>query len=273
MSKLYTEIIETSEYLKNASKIRPKIGIILGSGLGGLINEIEISESINYNQIPNFPISTVVGHGGNLVFGFLEKKEIVAMQGRFHFYEGYSLEKVTFPIRVMKMLGVETLIVSNAAGALNLDFKKGDIVAITDHINLVGTNPLIGKNLDELGTRFPDMSEPYSKKLINLSEITALGNKINLRKGVYVGLSGPSFETKAEIKMLQLLGADQVGMSTVAEVIVARHMSMEVLGFSIITNECNMNESETLTHEDVIATANLGTERLIKIVKGIISKI
>ncbi len=273
MKTLKEEIFESVDYLKNKSKLTPKIGIILGTGLGSLVDEIEIETEIQYNQIPNFPVSTVVGHKGKLIFGKLSGKDVVVMQGRFHFYEGYSMQKVTFPIRVMKYLGVETLIVSNAVGAINLNFKKGDLVIISDHLNLTGTNPLIGPNDDELGERFTDMSEVYSNDLIKISEQVAKQNNIKLQKGVYVGLSGPSFETRAEINMLRLLGADQVGMSTVAEVIVAKHMSMNVLGFSIVTNECNPEVVEILKHEDVIATANLGTERLKTIVKGLIEKI
>ncbi|GAI17283.1 unnamed protein product, partial [marine sediment metagenome] len=209
---------------------------ILGTGLGRLAEDIEEKEIIPYSEIPNFPVSTVQSHSGNLVLGKLGNKEVVAMQGRFHYYEGYSLKEVTFPVRVMKKLGADTIIISNAAGGMNRFFKRGDLMLITDHINLFGDNPLIGPNDEELGPRFPDMSEAYSQKLIELAKKVALKEKIRLREGVYVGLTGPTLETPAEYRFLISIGADAVGMSTVPEVIVANHMGMKVLGISCITD-------------------------------------
>ncbi|MGY0209244.1 purine-nucleoside phosphorylase [Bacillus subtilis] len=208
----------------------PEIGLILGSGLGVLADEIENPVAIPYEDIPHFPVSTVEGHAGQLVFGDLEGKRVVAMQGRFHFYEGYSMEQVTFPVRVLKLIGVETLIVTNAAGACNENFNPGDLMIITDHINFFGTSPLIGKNANEFGTRFPDMSEAYDKQLVKLTEQVASDLGLNVQKGVYFGNTGPTYETPAEVKMARLLGGDVVGMSTVPEVIVARHSDMRVLG-------------------------------------------
>lgn len=221
-------IKETSEFLRGLTDINPEIAIILGTGLGELINDIEIISKINYRDIPNFPVSTVEGHKGELIYGKLGGKPVLAMQGRFHFYEGYSLKELTFPVRVMHEMGIKTLLVSNASGGLNPGFRIGDLMMITDHINMFGNNPLIGPNLDEVGPRFPDMSEVYDLLLRKQALKIASDHQIDLKQGVYVGVSGPTFETPAEYKMYRLLGGDAIGMSTVPEVIVARHMGMKV---------------------------------------------
>jgi purine-nucleoside phosphorylase len=217
------KIKETAAFLKQKIDRNGRVGIILGTGLGGLVKEIEIKKTIPYGEIPNFPVSTVEGHEGRLIFGTIRGTEIVAMQGRFHYYEGYSMKEVTFPVRVMKAIGIDHLIASNASGGLNPDFKVGDIMIITDHINMFGDNPLMGKNHNELGPRFPDMSQPYSKKLTKKALEIAQKHGIPLKSGVYVGTSGPTFETPAEYKYFRIIGGDTVGMSTVPEVIVARH--------------------------------------------------
>ncbi|MDD5016028.1 MAG: purine-nucleoside phosphorylase, partial [Atribacterota bacterium] len=236
MKDLKAKVTESIKFINQKSKIKPKIAIILGTGLGRLAEDIEEKEIIPYHEIPNFPISTVQSHDGNLILGKLEKKEVVAMQGRFHYYEGYSLQEVTFPIRVMKKLGADTIIISNAAGGMNRFFNRGDLMLITDHINLFGDNPLIGSNDEELGPRFPDMAEAYNQNLIELTKKVALKEKIRLQEGVYAGLTGPTLETPAEYRFLINIGADAVGMSTVPEVIVANHMGMKVLGLSCITD-------------------------------------
>ena len=263
---------ESAEYIKDRLKIKPELGLILGSGLGILADEIEDKLELSYQEIPNFPTSTVKGHAGQLVLGRLEGKEVVAMQGRFHYYEGYGLDMVTFPVRVMKMLGVESLLVTNSAGGVNRNFNVGDFMIINDHINLMGDNPLIGKNLEALGTRFPDMSMAYSDKLIELLEDTASKEGITVKKGVYAGMSGPSYETPAEIRMISLLGGDAVGMSTVPEVIVANHMKMDVVGISCITNMAAGILPQPLSHTEVIETTQRVKPKFIKLVKSFIRK-
>lgn len=252
MEKTYLEKInETSEYIRAEVGELPHIGVILGTGLGDLVNKIEITKELDYHTIPNFPVSTVEGHSGKLIFGKLGGKYIMAMQGRFHFYEGYNMKDVTFPVRVMKHLGVETLFVSNAAGGMNKEFKVGDVMVITDHINLFPENPLRGKNYEELGPRFPAMTEPYAQSLIDMADNIAAENKIRLMHGVYVGTQGPTFETPAEYEYFRIIGGDAVGMSTVPEVIVANHAGMNVFGVSVITDLGGKDIKEVPTHEEV----------------------
>lgn len=238
MLDLRRKINETRAAIRKKVTVKPTVGIILGTGLGELVKEIKGKKSIPYGDLPNFPVSTVESHESQLVFGRIGQKNVLAMQGRFHFYEGYSMKEVTFPVRVMKALGVKTLIVSNAAGGMNPDFKAGDLMVITDHINLMGDNPLIGPNDNTLGPRFPDMCEPYSGELIELIEKVALEEKIPLKRGVYVAVAGPNLETRAEYRFLRIIGADAVGMSTVPEVVVAVHAGLRVLGISCLTDEC-----------------------------------
>ncbi|MBT2656467.1 purine-nucleoside phosphorylase [Bacillus sp. ISL-18] len=247
-------IHHAANFLKGKYQTTPKLGLILGSGLGVLAEDIENPVKIPYNQIPDFPVSTVEGHAGQLVFGQLNGVEVVAMQGRFHFYEGYSMDKVTFPVRVMKEMGVEMLIVTNAAGGVNESFSPGDLMIITDHINNMGTNPLVGPNDTNLGVRFPDLSEAYSKELRKIARDIADRLKLNVKEGVYFGNPGPVYETPAEIRMVRILGGDAVGMSTVPEVIVARHSGMKVLGISCISNMAAGILDQPLTHDEVIET-------------------
>ena len=267
------KIKETIEYLTGRIPFKPEIGIILGTGLGGLVNEIDIHHTIPYEFIPNFPVSTVQGHHGQLIFGTMGGKSIVAMQGRFHYYEGYTMQQITYPERVMKMLGVNTLLVSNACGGMNPFYRRGDVMLIADHINLLGDNPLIGKNADEFGPRFPDMSEAYSKELIALAERIALENKIHVHKGVFVAVSGPNLETRAEYRFLRGIGADVVGMSTVPECIVANHMGMKVLGISIITDECFPDALKPVSLEEVIAAANEAEPKMSLIMKEVVKSL
>lgn len=273
MSTLRDQIQDTLKFLRTKNQSNPTVGIILGTGLGGLVKEIKIETIIDYSDIPHFPVSTVESHKGKLIFGTLGGKNIVAMQGRFHYYEGYTMQQVTFPVRVMKFLGVKTLLISNAAGGMNPLFSKGDIMLIADHINLLGDNPLIGHNDDELGPRFPDMSEPYSKELITLAEKTALDLKLRLQKGVFVAVSGPNLETRAEYRFLRSIGADVVGMSTVPEVIVAVHQSMQVLGFSIMTDECFPDALKPVSLQEVIAVANEAEPKLTAIMKEVVARL
>ena len=273
MEDLKAKITESVEFINQKSNIKPKIAIILGTGLGRLAEDIQEKEIIPYSDIPNFPISTVQGHGGNLVLGKLENKEVVAMQGRFHYYEGYNLKEVTFPVRVMKKLGAEVIIISNAAGGMNRFFKRGDLMLITDHINLFGDNPLIGPNDEELGLRFPDMSEAYDRKLVELTLKVALKEKIKLHQGIYVGLTGPTLETPAEYRFLIKIGADAVGMSTVPEVIVANHMGMKVLGISCITDLAINGVIVKTGLEEILKAASDAEPIMTKLVKKVIQKI
>lgn len=263
----------TANYIKAKISNLPNIAIILGTGLGALVNHIEEAEYISYSDIPNFPISTVEGHSGNLIFGYLGGKRIMAMQGRFHYYEGYDMKEVTFPIRVMKALGVKTLFVSNAAGGMNKEFRVGDIMIINDHINLFPENPLRGKNYNELGPRFPAMTEAYSHKLIKLANVIAAEKGIRVMNGVYVGTSGPTFETPAEYEYFRIIGGDAVGMSTVPEVIVANHASMEVFGVSVITDLGGKDITEVPTHEEVQKAAMKAQPKMVEIMQTLISKI
>lgn len=272
MTDLRRAINEAVAYLRTKTAAKPPIGIILGTGLGGLAKEIKKNLVVEYEKIPHFPISTVESHHGKLIFGTLAGKQVVAMQGRFHYYEGYTLQQVTFPVRVMKFLGVHTLLISNAAGALNPIFRKGDVMLMVDHINLLGDNPLIGPNDDTLGPRFPDMSEPYNRELIELAENTALDLKIKLQKGVYVAMQGPNLETRAEYRFLRTIGADAVGMSTVPETIVAVHMGMRVLGFSILTDECFPDALKPVTIQEVIAVARKAEPKMTAVMKEVVRR-
>lgn len=244
-------IQQTADFLLSVMKTRPKVGIILGTGLGDLANQITDRQEIPYSEIPNFPISTVKGHSGKLLIGKLGGVDVLAMQGRFHFYEGYPMEKVTFPVRVMKFLGIETLFVSNAAGGMNPEFEIGELMIINDHINLFPEHPLRGKNYDELGPRFPDMHEVYDRKLIAKAFEIAAEHNIRVKQGVYVGTQGPTFETPAEYKYFSIIGGDAVGMSTVPEAIVAHHMGMRVFGMSIITDLGVEGKIVEVSHEEV----------------------
>jgi purine-nucleoside phosphorylase len=263
----------TADFISKIIGKQPEIGIILGSGLGGLAKEIEIEKEIPYSTIPNFPVSTVEGHNGHLIFGQLGGKQVLAMQGRFHYYEGYNMKEVTFPVRVMKQLGINYLFVSNATGGLNPDFKIGDLMIINDHINMFPEHPLHGKNNDELGPRFPDMSQAYCKELRQKARFIALKNKIEIKEGVYVGVQGPTFETPAEYKMFRILGGDVVGMSTVPEVIVAHHMDMEVFGISIVTDSGVPGEIVEISHEEVQEVAMKSEPYMTQILKQLIEQI
>lgn len=260
-------------FIQAKTKVNPEIGIILGTGLGCLATEIDVEKIIPYGEIPNFPISTVETHDGKLILGQLGGKKVVAMQGRFHFYEGYTMKQITFPVRVMKRLGIHTLLISNAAGGMNPDFRRGDLMIITDHINLLGDNPLIGPNLDEFGPRFPDMSEPYSNELISLAEKVASENNIKIQKGVFVAVSGPNLETKAEYRFLRNIGADVVGMSTVPENIVAVHSGLKVFGMSVITDECFPDTLQPVNVQEIIETAKKTEPKLTLIMKNIIEQL
>ncbi len=273
MTELRKNIDESVKFIRAKTKTKPNIGIILGTGLGGLVKEIEKEIVIDYSELPHFPISTVESHHGKLIFGTLSGKKIVAMQGRFHMYEGYNLKQVTFPVRVMKFLGVENLLISNAAGALNKNFQKGDVMIMSDHINLLGDNPLIGPNDKELGPRFPDMSEAYNKELIGLAEQAAFELKIQVKKGVYAAMPGPNLETAAEYRFLQVIGADAIGMSTVPEVIVAVHMGIKVLGFSIITDECFPEMLKPTTFDEIVKVTTAAEPKMTAIMKEVVKRI
>ncbi len=264
---------ETVSYLKNEGFVDPAIGIVLGTGLGGLVSEIEIIKSIDYDKIPHFPVSTVESHHGKLIYGTIRGKKVLVMQGRFHYYEGYNMKEITFPIRVMKLLGVQNLLISNAAGALNLKFKKSSLMMLTDHINLYPDNPLIGKNWEDFGPRFPDMSEPYSLKLNALLREISGEQNIELHEGTYVPVTGPNLETKAEYKMIRLLGGDAVGMSTVPEVIVARHMGLPCCAISVLTDECDPENLEPVAIEDILAAAAIAEPQLTTIYTELIARL
>lgn len=270
---MLNKITETANYIKAKVEIIPEIAIILGTGLGALVENIKKNQYIPYEEIPNFPISTVEGHKGNLIFGQLGNKQVMAMQGRFHYYEGYDMKEVTFPIRVMQQLGIKTLFVSNAAGGMNKEFKVGDIMIITDHINLFPENPLRGKNYSELGPRFPAMTEAYSKRLIQKAKIIAKNENINIKQGVYVGTAGPTFETPAEYEYFRIIGGDAVGMSTVPEVIVANHASIEVFGISVITDLGGKDITEVPTHEEVQKAAINAQPQMIKLMENLVNNI
>ena len=266
------KIKKSAEFLQKETNYKPEAGIILGTGLGGLVNEIKIDYSISYEDIPNFPLSTVEGHTGRLIFGVLGEKQVVAMQGRFHFYEGYTMEKVTFPVRVMKLLGIKNLIVSNASGGVNPDYRVGDLMILSDHINLI-PNPLIGKTITELGPRFPDMSETYCPTLIAKAEAIAKSNNLPVQKGVYIALTGPTLETPAEYKYMRIIGGDTVGMSTAPEVIVARHMDIPCFAMSVITDLGVPGKIQKVTHEEIQKVSEVAEPKLTLIIKELVASI
>lgn len=261
------KIEESAAFLKQQVEEIPEIAIILGTGLGDLINHIDVTKAIDYKDIPHFPVSTVEGHSGRLIFGKLGGKNIMAMQGRFHYYEGYDMKEVTFPVRVMQKLKIKKLFVSNAAGGMNKEFKVGDIMVITDHINLFPENPLRGKNYEELGPRFPAMTEAYSQEMIDLADKIAANNNLRLMHGVYVGTPGPTFETPAEYEYFRVIGGDAVGMSTVPEVIVANHAGMKVFGISVITDLGGKDIKEVPTHEEVQKAALKAQPNMTSLIK------
>jgi purine-nucleoside phosphorylase len=267
------QIDEAAQAVRARTLHQPHVGIILGSGLNALADSVLDAVRIPFGELPHFPVSTVQGHAGTLVIGKLEGQAVFVMQGRIHYYEGYSLSQVTLPVRVMQRLGIGTMIVTNAAGGVHPDFQPGDVMLITDHLNLLGmsgANPLMGPNIDEIGPRFPDMSQPYDRELGDAARRVAAENHISLREGVYAGLSGPSFESPADLRFLRTAGADAVGMSTVPEVIVARHGSMRVLGFSGISNKANLDGSSITTHDEVIEAGKAITPKIEKIVRGVL---
>lgn len=270
---LLQQLNETVQFLQKQYSPKPGIGIVLGSGLGSFIDEIEVETEVAYGDIPHFPVSTVEGHKGKLVFGKLNGKTVVAMAGRFHFYEGYSAQNVVYPIRVMKLLGVETLLLSNAAGAVNSTFKVGDIMIIKDHVSFFTPNPLVGKNIAELGPRFPDMSEPYKKELIKKAKAIAAKNNFDVKEGVYVAVTGPTFETRAEYQLIQVVGGDVVGMSTVQENIVANHMGMQVFAISVVTDLGIREEENIITHEEVLHAAKEAEPKLALLFKELVAAI
>lgn len=265
------KIKETIEYLESRISIKPEVGIILGTGLGGLVNEIDIQHTIPYENIPNFPVSTVAGHHGQLIFGTMGGKKIVAMQGRFHYYEGYTMQEITFPVRVMKFLGIDLLVLSNASGGVNPGFEVGDIMVIDDHINLMKDNPLMGRNDDEVGTRFPDMGNAYDPALIHRAFEIAAKHSIKLQRGVYAAVSGPTYETPAEYRYIRTIGADAVGMSTVPEVIAARHMGLKCFAVSIISDLGVPGKIVEITHKHVIDAASAVEPIMTRIIQEMIA--
>lgn len=264
---------EAVSFIKECLPIEPEYLLILGTGLGQLAEEMTVELELPYEEIPHFPVSTVESHAGKLLIGDLGGKSVMAMQGRFHYYEGYSMNQIVFPIRVAKMLGIQTLLVSNACGGLNPNYERGDIMLINDHINFLGDNPLIGPNDPNLGPRFPDMSQPYTERLLSTAEQVALDAGIKMHQGVYLAVSGPMLETKAEYRYMRQLGADVVGMSTVPEVIAAVHMSMEVLGISVITDECFPDSLEPVSLDDVLEAAAMAEPHLTRIVVGVLERL
>jgi len=273
MADIIQQLKETTAFIQHLYPHTPLAGIVLGSGLGNFAREMRVEKEIPYSDIPHFPVSTVEGHSGKLIFGELSGRKIVAMAGRFHFYEGYTPEQVTYPIRVMKFLGIQTLLVSNAAGGVNPSFRVGDLMLITDHISLAIVNPLLGKNHGELGPRFPDMSEPYSKDLQKKAKAIAASLQVTLREGVYFGVTGPTFETRAEYKMIHALGGDAVGMSTVQEVIIAIHMGLPVVAISIITDLGIREEDNVITHQEVLEAAAIAEPKLSAIFKQLVAEL
>ncbi|MBN1767809.1 MAG: purine-nucleoside phosphorylase [Prolixibacteraceae bacterium] len=264
------KIKATANFIKDKTDFKGRTAIILGSGLGNFVDKVEVQHSLSYKDIPNFPVSTIAGHAGKLIIGRIKGKQVLVMQGRFHYYEGWSMYDVTFPVRVFKMMGVENLLVSNAAGGTNYSFEVGDLMMITDHINLFGTNPLIGQNEEELGPRFPNMSKAYDSELCEIARSFARSNNFKLNEGVYVGLTGPSFETNAEYRFLNTIGGDAVGMSTVPEVIVANHMAMRVFGVSVITNNGLDIPEEGNSHKEVLDVAVIAGNALEAIFSAVI---
>jgi purine-nucleoside phosphorylase len=273
MSELLNQLKESEAYIRKQYNKTAEIGVVLGSGLGNLTNDMEIETEISYEDIPHFPVSTVEGHSGKLLLGKIGGKNVVVMAGRFHFYEGYTPQQVAYPIRVMKFLGVNTVLLSNAAGGVNTNFKVGDLMFITDHISFFAINPLLGKNEEALGTRFPDMSEPYSKELITKAKTIADKLGYNVKEGVYTGVTGPTFETRAEYKLIHALGGDAVGMSTVQETIAAVHAGMKVFAMSVITDIGIREEDNVITHEEVLAAAKEAEPKLTNLFKELIKVI
>ena len=270
---MWDKVQQTVKYITDKTGFTPRYGVILGSGLGGFADDIEVEHTIPYSELPNFPTTTVAGHEGKLIFGKIGQNNVVAMQGRFHYYEGYSMQEVTFPVRVMKCLGVEKLIVSNASGGVNSFYKVGDIVLIYDHINMMPEHPLRGANDERFGPRFVNMSEPYSRKMINKAKEIAITQGIDVKDGIYLGLQGPTFETLSEYRMVKVLGADCVGMSTVPEVIVARHINMECFGISVITDMGDSQEGiETVSHDEVLQAAKSAEPKMRTLIKELIIK-
>ena len=267
---MWKQVQETVNFIQTKVNFTPEYGVILGSGLGSFTDEMEIVYTLPYNEIPNFPVSTVQGHKGALVFGTIGDKKVVAMQGRFHFYEGYSMKEVTFPVRVMKYLGMTKLVVSNASGGVNSDYQVGSIVVLKDHINFLPEHPLRGQNDERFGPRFVNMSEPYSRKMIAHASSLATNLAININLGIYLGLQGPTFETLAEYKMVKILGADCVGMSTVPEVIVARHMDVETFGISVITDIGDANNIDTISHDEVLEAAKAAEPKVRQLIRELI---
>jgi purine-nucleoside phosphorylase len=264
---------EALEFIRSKTAFTPDFVIILGTGLGRLAEQIELEISISYDQIPHFPVSTVESHAGRLLFGTLGGKKVVAMQGRFHFYEGYTMQQIVFPLRVLQKMGAQTLLVSNACGGMNPNFRRGDIMCITDHINLIGDNPLIGPNDEEMGVRFPDMSEPYTRELIELADRVALDNGIKMHHGVYVAVTGPNLETRAEYRFLRQIGGDVVGMSTVPEVIAAIHMGMKTLGISVITDECFPDALEPVEMAQILEAADMAEPKMTQVMIGTLQRL
>ena len=278
MSEYFTleQIDKIADVIRARSTYHPRVGIILGSGLGALAANVEMATIIPYNEIPDWPVSTVIGHQGHLVIGKLENKEVVVMQGRVHYYEGYSIAQVVLPVRILQRLGIEILVVTNAAGAVNPNFEPGDLMLIKDHINMIGMaglNPLRGPNLDELGPRFPDMSQAYDRVLIELTRKVAADEKIKLQEGVYVCLAGPSFETPADLRFLRIIGADAVGMSTVPEVITAHHAGTRVLGISGISNKANLDGDTVTSHEEVLEAGQKLAPKLTTLIRGVLRRL
>lgn len=264
------DVEQTLTFIARHVELRPKVGIVLGTGMGGLVDRIQVQKALAYNFIPHFPLSTVESHFGKLIFGHIGSVPVVAMQGRLHYYEGYTMHQITYPIRIMRMLGIDTLLLSNAAGALNPGLSKGDLVLIHDHINLQPENPLRGPNLDELGPRFPDLSEPYDPELMAQAEAAAQAEGIALKRGVYAAVQGPNLETRAEYRYLAQIGADLVGMSTVPEVIVANHMGLRTLAMSVVTDECDAARLKRVTAEEIIAVAMEAEPRLTRVLERLI---
>lgn len=271
MEITYEQIKESAAFIEQQGVEKPQVGIILGTGLGRLVSSIQIIKEIDYASIPNFPVSTVESHKGKLIYGKLEGKKVLAMQGRFHYYEGYSMQQITLPVRVMKLLGVQQLLISNAAGAVNLNYKKGSLMLLDDHINLLPENPLTGKNINELGPRFPDMSQPFDKNINQLLKKTAKENNVTLHEGVYTSVPGPNLETRAEYRYIKLIGGDAVGMSTVPEVIVANHMNLPCAAVSVLTDECDPDNLHPVSLQEILDVAAEAEKGLITLFKKVVA--
>ncbi|MBS2209976.1 purine-nucleoside phosphorylase [Carboxylicivirga mesophila] len=273
MNITYQDIQETAAFIRAKGIEAPQIGIILGTGLGGLVKHLNIIQEIDYASIPHFPVSTVESHKGKLIYGELEGKKVLAMQGRFHYYEGYTMQQITLPVRVMKLLGIQQLLISNAAGAVNLNYKKGTLMLLDDHINLLPENPLTGKNINELGPRFPDMSHPYDKRINELMTKAAKKEDVLLHKGVYASVPGPNLETRAEYRYIKIIGGDAVGMSTVPEVIVANHMNLPCAAVSVLTDECDPDNLHPVSLKEILDVAAEAEKGLVKLFKSVIKQL